>query len=529
MILASEHNLLAASLALGAARVKGWSEAEARLAGGVQPLPRSAAAGLRQEIRSGQDPLGDAFCTLRSPAERRQLGATYTPRDIVRAMVAWARQDSPARVVDPGTGSARFLLEAGRCFPDAELIGYEIDPLAAAIGRANLAALGWGRRARIVLEDYRRARLEPVAGRTLFIGNPPYVRHHQLDAGSKRWLTVEARRRRLPVSQLAGLHVHFLLATSVLARPGDYGVFITSAEWLDVNYGALARALLLNGLGGRSITLLDPRVLAFPDAATTAAITTFHVAAPCGAMILRRVKDVGDLRTLETGHSVSAARLRHEQRWSPLFTTARRSSADLVELGELCRVHRGQVTGCNDVWVAGAHCGDLPPRVLFPAITKARELFSAGDVLRSAEGLRQVVDLPADLAGLEDSERDAVLEFLRYAQARAADRSYIARHRNPWWSVRLHAPAPILATYMARRPPAFVVNEAGVRHLNIAHGIYPREALGTEALRRLAAYLSRMVRLSEGRTYAGGLTKFEPREMERLLVPTPRALVEGCP
>jgi adenine-specific DNA-methyltransferase len=32
------------------------------------------------------------------------------------------------------------------------------------------------------------------------------------------------------------------------------------------------------------------------------------------------------------------------------------------------------------------------------------------------------------------------------------------------------------------------------------------------------------VRLDEGRTYAGGLTKFEPREMERLLVPDPSAL-----
>jgi hypothetical protein len=27
--------------------------------------------------------------------------------------------------------------------------------------------------------------------------------------------------------------------------------------------------------------------------------------------------------------------------------------------------------------------------------------------------------------------------------------------------------------------------------------------------------------VDDGRTYAGGLTKFEPREMERLLVPDP--------
>ena len=34
-------------------------------------------------------------------------------------------------------------------------------------------------------------------------------------------------------------------------------------------------------------------------------------------------------------------------------------------------------------------------------------------------------------------------------------------------------PPPIMATYMARRPPAFVRNLADARYINIAHGIYP--------------------------------------------------------
>jgi hypothetical protein len=73
---------------------------------------------------------------------------------------------------------------------------------------------------------------------------------------------------------------------------------------------------------------------------------------------------------------------------------------------------------------------------------------------------------------------------------------------------------------MARKPPAFVRNLTEARHLNIAHGLYPRETLGTEVLDKLAKYLSGAVSLTEGRTYAGGLTKFEPREMERLIVPS---------
>ncbi len=77
---------------------------------------------------------------------------------------------------------------------------------------------------------------------------------------------------------------------------------------------------------------------------------------------------------------------------------------------------------------------------------------------------------------------------------------------------------------MARRPPAFVRNLAGARHINIAHGLYPREPMTGDCLDVLARHLSSSVSTDDGRTYAGGLTKFEPREMERLLVPTPAAL-----
>jgi hypothetical protein len=203
--------------------------------------------------------------------------------------------------------------------------------------------------------------------------------------------------------------------------------------------------------------------------------------------------------------------------------------AGQVELGELCRVHRGQVTGANRVLVTAGNPAGLPVRFLFPAVTRARELFAALDTLATAAGLRYVIDLPADLGELTADELPAVTRFLAAAAAAGAAGSYIARHRVPWWRVRLRAPAPILASYMARRPPAFVRNLAGARHVNIAHGLYPREDLPPAALDGLAAYLRRSVSTGQGRTYAGGLTKFEPGEMERLPVPAPHLLPAHAP
>nr|WP_217923020.1 class I SAM-dependent methyltransferase [Miltoncostaea oceani] len=522
--LTTEDALLAAALGLGAADVPGWSPEEDDLvrASTAAAAGRDVLAGLRAAVGEGRDPLGEAFCRLRDPGRRRPEGATYTPPAIVSAMTAWAAGlPAPARVVDPGAGSGRFTVAAGRRFPHARLLAVERDPLAAVVCRAHVAAAGLAGRARVVVGDYRTADLGREDGRTLWLGNPPYVRHHQIPAGWKEWLTLTAHAHGLEASQLAGLHVHFFLATAARARPGDAGAFITSSEWLDTNYGRLVRELLLGPLGGEAIHVLEPTATPFEDAAVTGAITCFAPGRPEGAVRMRRVAEVAELGELAGGREVPAARLREARRWTPLTRAPRAVPPGWVVLGDLCRVHRGAVTGRNSTWVVRPGETDLPERVLFPAVTRAKEIFDTGAALTAGDHLRLVVDLPVDLGAFEGDELRRIERFLRAARRDGAHDGYIARARRAWWSVGLRAPAPILATYMARRPPAFTRNTIGARHINIAHGLYPRTELPEPVLERLVAGLRHGVSVEDGRTYAGGLTKFEPREMERLTVPDP--------
>ena len=525
-------SLVTLAAALGAEETGDLSAAERRLLDEQdQDAAPAAELVLRASslIRRGEDPLGDAYCAIRSPGERRPLGQTYTPHPIIEAMLRWASDHgTPTRVVDPGAGSGRYLLAAGRRFPEAELHGSDVDPLATLMLRANLAAAGLAGRARVHLGDYRALALPEAEGPTLFIGNPPYVRHHQIAPEWKAWLLQTARRHGLHASALAGLHVHFFLATAEYGRRGDFGAFITSSEWLDVNYGALVRRLLLDELGGQSLHVLAPEAQPFSDATTTGAITCFRIGDTVPAMKVRRVESVSDLGRLAKGRSVSRQRLAETNRWSVLTRVTPALPEGHVELGELCRVHRGTVTGANAVWVRRDAHLDLPERVLFPSITRARELFGAGARLGSLDALRRVVDLPVDLDVFDAAERRQIDRFLREARARGVPEGYIASNRRAWWSVGLRAAAPILATYMARRPPAFVRNDAGARHINIAHGLYPREEMTDAVLDRLADHLRAAVTLAQGRTYAGGLVKFEPREMERIPVPGPDMLTEGA-
>jgi adenine-specific DNA-methyltransferase len=517
---------VAGTRALRGATVGRRAELGTRGATGARPSP-AALRTFREAIRAGDDPLGDALSAARSAEERREIGAIYTPPALVAAMTEWGARSCPARVVDPGAGSGRFLTAAGERLAAAELVAVDTDPLALLLCAANAAVLGLAPRTRVVLGDFRRVPLGTVTGSTLFLGNPPYVRHHALSAADKRWLVEAAARLGVRASRLAGLHAHFFVRVAGLGRPGDTGAFVTAAEWLDVNYGSLVRELLVGPLGVGGLVVVEPRARPFENAETTAVIACFELGSRPARVGFRRVASLRALGSLTGGTTVARARLEATARWSTLGTRATARPAGYVELGELFRVHRGQVTGKNAVWIAGPHSQGLPANVHFPAVTRARELFRAGGVLGDVSALRSVIDLPEDLDMLAPDERRRVERFLTLVRRAGAHEGFIARHRKAWWSVGLREPAPILATYMARRPPAFVRNPCGARHINIAHGLYPREAWSSALLDALARHLSAHASLSAGRTYAGGLTKFEPREMERLLVPGPELLREG--
>ena len=65
------------------------------------------------------------------------------------------------------------------------------------------------------------------------------------------------RRRKSPVLRLR-------VASSIsVAKPGDFGAFITAAEWLDVNYGSLLRKMLADGLGGSAVHIIKPTAQPF--------------------------------------------------------------------------------------------------------------------------------------------------------------------------------------------------------------------------------------------------------------------------
>ncbi|MEG1834454.1 MAG: methyltransferase domain-containing protein, partial [Burkholderiaceae bacterium] len=467
-------------------------------------------------VDDGYDPLGSDYCARNDARSRRRFGVTLTPRWLVDLMVARAAARGPyTRVLDVGCGTARFALAAARAFPQAATLGVELQPELAVLARRSIAESGLSHRIAVVESDFSSFELAREAGPTLFIGNPPYVRHHDLTPEAKARYRAGLAELGISGSLLAGLHAHFLLRIAQLAQPGDVVCLVLPAEWLDTNYGRAMRELWRKRLGLAELWVANPDDELFRDAMVSSVVALGVVGARVDSVAHYRLHpEVG-----ADDRPYASVALGSDARWSVGETSSSSMSDANLEIGRVFQVRRGQVTGNNKVWVHGmSYAAPLPEAVLTPCITRGRELLDLAEPeLSSLTKLKRLITIPAHWQNaFKDEPARQIAEFLSWAQDQGVAEGYIASHRSPWYSVRLPKPAPIVMTYMARRAPRFVLNSAGAGLLNIAHGLYPRVEMAPAELRRAVVALNAASDVRAGRSYAGKLVKFEPSDAMRM-------------
>ncbi len=512
----SEAKLITIASALCAAQVGGsLSSAESRLAGTAGKADVALVKSIQREILAGGDPLGDAFCRLRSPLTRRGQGQFFTPPEIVDPMVEWTLKHEPTRIIDCGAGSGRYAMRLARAGYAGQVIAVDLDPVATMLVRANLAVLKPVFAFTVKNQDFLTTQITSVDGVTAFIGNPPYVRHHDLSQSTKMRAKRIASHLGVRVSGIAGLHTLFTLRIAEQSRPGDVGCLVTSSEWLDTKYGSVVRELLAGRLGLERADLIDPKSVVFDDAMASGLIYSW-VAGSAATPRFRRVSNRSMLRVLTDGKATPRAELAAE-RWSPLFDKWKTTRAETVRLGDIARVHRGSATGSNEFFVMTLE--QARERGIdqwgVPCLTRAAQVIQADGAIDPELVTRIILNLPAVLP----PEDTAIAAYIAYGEKTGYHERYLCAHRNPWWRLGLKPAADIVATYMARQPPLFAVNAPGVRTTNTVHGIYLKDPVAAQSVKHaLVGWLNLHRSEFSGRTYHGGLTKFEPSEMENIRV-----------
>jgi len=489
-----------------------------RVTEAMRKLGRGTAIGDIQDffpqVLNGGDPLGDFFVKSVSAGDRRIHGATFTPPWLIDLQLDQiAAKCTPLRVIDAGAGTGRYAVRAAQRWPHAEIVAVERDPVLADAILINARAVGL--KIQVLCADYLSITLPEIEGVTAFVGNPPYVRHHDIPVHKKEWYSSQMAQLGLPHSQLAGLHIYFYLKSYLLSRPGDVGSFVTAAEWTETNYGESMRALFCL-MGGDMLVRVHPTERIFPDALTTSVIATWLTGNDGDVSICDLMA-----RSIEPHFQASREQLLSLTKWPGYgHSLPPAVQTGISLLGDYFKVSRGQVTGCNQLWIATKETEKLiPERYLFPCVTDAMEIIEAEGVLEDFAKLRRVIDLPADLGELPRSEREKVDSFLEIARFSGAADSYIAQHRKPWWRVGLKPPPAMVMSYMGRRPPRFARNACGARLINIAHGLTPRAPMTISVQDKIVAWLNQNVAVSTGRTYGGGMIKFEPGDAMNIPFP----------
>ncbi len=475
---------------------------------------------------------------LDTPELRKARGAFFTPAELCRHMAGWAIRTPQDAVLEPSCGEAAFLVAAAERMSalgpgPGRLRGVDVHPASARQARLILA--GTGHRTEITVADFFT--LEPTPTFDAVIGNPPFVRYQDFTGEARARSREAALRAGVNLTKLASSWAAFTVHSALFLKPGGRLALVLPAELLSVNYAAEVRQFLMRRFGRVRLVLFTERI--FPGVLEEVVLLLAEGDGGTDRCELQQVRGVAELLG-PTGGVVSTWQPgRDDSKWTSALLPgpARDVLAEVMARPGATTLHTwgettlGAVTGNNryftrspeQVRSAGLQARDLvrlsPPgsRHLRGLGLTTREWTALGEEGRSTWLFRP-----------SGEPSKAGLEYIAAGERIGVPEAYKCRVRTPWWRVPLVPPADLLLTYMNADTPRISTNRARVHHLNSVHGVYlhpGRRRLGAELL-PLAGLNSLTLLGAEtvGRAYGGGMLKLEPREADRLPVPSPEVV-----
>ncbi len=162
------------------AHALGCSRSEMLLRQAGLYAPKGFAALLARRMR--HEPVADitgrqAFWDLELAVTQDVLIPRADSETLIEVAVeAFAARDTPARILDLGTGSGALLLAALSVFPDAAGVGVDASTAALGVAKANAERVGFGGRSEWLHRSWRDSGWSEGLGRfDLILCNPPYV------------------------------------------------------------------------------------------------------------------------------------------------------------------------------------------------------------------------------------------------------------------------------------------------------------------------------------------------------------------
>lgn len=476
--------------------------------------------------------------SMKSARERNKWGQFATPIELASSIARYAHgisTEQHIRFLDPAIGTGSFFSALLQSVP-AEAIesafGIELDPMFAAATEKLWHESGL----RVVRGDFTQ-QAAPDRRFNLVIANPPYVRHHHLDASEKDRLRARiAQSLHMEISGLAGLYCYFLLLCHEWLEEEGLAVWLIPSEFMDVNYGAALRRYLTERVTLLHIHRFCPTDVQFSDALVSSAIVVFRKSIPPPRHRVR-FSFAGSIEQPQQDLLVDLDVLHRSRKWTQFPERPSVEISSELTLGHLFSIKRGLATGSNSYFLLNpdqVSAWDIPHQFLKPILPGPRHLTT--DIIDSYPNGEPTVSPRMYLLDCCEPEPEVKTRwprFYEYLQKGYKDeiaQSYLASRRAPWYSQEKRPPAPFLCTYMGRtrngnHPFRFIWNRSQATAHNVYLMLYPKgpllAALGAipELEERVFRALQRITPsqlVAGGRVYGGGLHKVEPKELAQI-------------
>jgi len=474
-------------------------------------------------------------------SSRKARGAFFTPPAIGKFIADWAVQSSGDAVLEPSCGDAAFLLPAadrlvslGAVPEKLRLLLHGLDIHGPSVQQAEARLNAAGFEATLSQADFfDRA---PAAIYDAVIGNPPYIRYQQFSGDARTKGLQAALAQGVRLNALASSWAAFTIHASQFLKPEGRLGLVLPAELLSVGYAGQVRRFLMNRFA--KVRLIVFEQLLFPGVLEEVVLLLAEGRGISTSFELYQARDAEDLAVLSTSSSHDFVPT-DEEKWTPALLapsalhiyrqlTGGRSFTKLVEWGE---TYLGAVTGNNKFFTLSAtdvaRLGLRKDEVLRISAPGARHLRGLSFTTKAWEELANA-GTRCFLFSPSVNPSPQALAYIHQGEKEGIHQAYKCSVRSPWWRVPLVAKPDLLFAYMNHERPRLIANEAEAFVLNSLYGVTLKREVRDigKAILPLACLNTVTLLGSEvvGRSYGGGLLKHEPREADRLPVPTQEVL-----
>lgn len=479
----------------------------------------------RQQLQS----VLDASKTLQ---ERNKMGQFSTPYPLARQICEYITNytgNSIESFLEPSIGTGVFYSALSDIATIHQAVGYEIDNYYF----KPTKDLWNNHKINIINQDFLEA--YPEEEFSLIIANPPYSRHHHILPETKVELSEKVKRLyNFKISGLAGLHIYFIILSTQWLKEGGYSCWLIPTEFLSVNYGIEFKRFLLSQVDLISIHSYDNSDVQFNDALVSSSVLVF-----------RKSKSKSEYVSFSWGTNINnpskvirihKSDLNPNTKWTK-ESILNKTQPDYsnITIGTFFNIKRGIATGDNNFFIISEDiikAYGIPMEILTPTIPPPRKLKS--NIYTKEEQTSDGLFLLSCNDSLETikTKYEGLYKYIKKGIEDGVALRANCRNRSPWYSLERRKIAPILVSYMGRDtnssklPLKFILNPAGIIPTNSYLCLYLKDEyihnvnnLTYRELWKVLSSIPKEVLIAHGRSYGGGLLKWEPKELESIPCP----------